>query len=507
VGPRLSLSTWISFAAALALAGGCGSSASIGDRDAAGGDGAAADGGTGSFRLTCAGASGTRLRQVVRKHGDGSAEFLRLHDTDFAESCSFAPASDGVLRCLPAVDGFPFADGAIRYIDLACSLPIGQLNGLAAVPPPGYMREIVPPAAACAAPTASFHVLGTKLAIPPDTVIYQKAGDACTAVAAPATDFFEVTADMPPDRFVEGSESETDSGRLAIAQVDGADGSRFCQVQGALRDRGLGNHACFLGVSEDGSVRCLPDDVARSGAFSDALCTVPIEVALVDQQCNPDATYLADPAGVACSLRQTVRMVGSELPPPVYVAGATCAETAPGQVAHAIGASVSPFSLAEVTRSFAPSDGDRLERGDLVSGDGLRLFPFEAAFRLTVWRDGALDRPCAFALAADGATRCLPIDSPFEATARLTVRYTDAACTVPVPVGGRDASCAAGEPSTVLEALAGGLTRVYAAGAAHPGPLYELGKACAEVPAGALFYQLGPELLPQTFVGGIEMLE
>ena len=123
------------------------------------------------------------------------------------------------------------------------------------------------------------------------------------------------------------------------------------------------------------------------------------------------------------------------------------------------------------------------------------------------WIDGNLEQPCAFALAEDGAERCLPFDSPAELTARAVALFSDDACTLPIQVGIRDPSCAAGEARFVLEALGGGLTRVYEAGPAVLGPLYQFDATCVESSPGSSFYELGAELVPQTFVGGTEMVE
>jgi hypothetical protein len=353
----------------------------------------------------------------------------------------------------------------------------------------------------CAAPTPRFYSLGERLTILPDTVIYQDVAGTCTSVAAPTADFYAIEAELTPDRFVEGARTYTDSGRLAVSQVDGADGSRFCDVLGPLRDRGLSDHSCLVQTGEDGAIRCLPGDVGPSQVFAEALCGTSIEVALLDE-CHQDATYVADPAGALCPLARRVRTIDDALGDPVYAGSPeSCVQIPPEQVAHAIGASISPFSLAELTRDNTPAGGERLQRGDLVTSDGLRLFQLQ-------WFDPVLEEPCAFAAAADGAERCLPIDSPLELTLRVTSRFTDDVCTAPITVAFREASCAGGDPRFVVESFGAGLTRVYEAGPAQPGPLYRLDAAtCVEEPVDSLFYRVGPEILPQRFVGGIEMVE
>ncbi len=493
---------WLAIVLCAGLACGGDDDSTPGDPDAgdSGSGGGGDDAGPAPIQLSCQEASGDRIRVVVREHGDGSSEFVRLHDTSFAETCSYTRASDGAFRCLPVVDGSPFAEGALRFSDVRCATPIAQLAAPAGGEAPSHMRELVPAADACAPPVSEFHVLGAKLPIAPKTVIFQRIEGACTMVAAPATDFFAITEALPPTAFVEGTQAYTDSGRIRLSQVDGADGSRSCGGQAALIDRDLGDHLCQLELSEDGSLRCLPEDVAPTSLFSDGTCATVIEVALVDETCNASAAYVTDPAGAACPLSRRVRALGGALAK-VFQMTDVCAPIAAGPVAHEIGASVSPFSFAELApRSDAPSGGDRLARIDLVSDDGLRI----PARR---WVDSELEQPCAFVPAEDGADRCLPVDSPTELTARSTALFTNVECTMPIQVGVRDPSCAAGDARFVLEAAGGGRTRVYEAGPAVPGPLYLLDATCVEASPGSTFYELGPEILAQNFVGGTEMVE
>jgi hypothetical protein len=493
---------------ALGLWAGCGSSSSSPRSDQPdGGSGGGIDSDTDAspeqpIALSCEEVSGSRLRKVVRQNGDGTSEFLRLHDTELAVACSFAPASDGQLRCLPAATGAPFADGAVRYSDEACTAPIAQLAEEAGAELPTTMRELAPPAEGCAAETVpTFHTLGKQLAIAPETTIFQKDGETCTAVPAPATSFFAIAGELPADTFVSGTASYSETGRIGMAQIEGDDGSRACGVQGPFRDRDLGDLPCQLSLAEDGSLRCLPDDVAPTDAFRDELCAEPLELALVDQACAPDAAYVSDPAGTDCPLLRRVRALGEPLEATVYsLETGACAEVASGPVPRAIGALVSPFSFAEFVPETGALAGDRLERVDLVSEDGLRLFRSR-------FIDTELETACSFRRAGDSSDRCLPLDDPQELTARAETLYSDAACTTAVVVGRRDPSCADGDPRFILETT-GGRTRVYEAGTAVRGPLYELdGKTCVEVPGGTQLRELGDEILAQMFVGGTENIE
>jgi hypothetical protein len=476
----------------------CGGGSSSDDPDAGGSDAGPADAAIDRDLLSCEPQPGSRLYHVVRQHGDGTTEFLRIHDSEFAEACNFAPASDGALRCLPVVDGSPFADGVIRYTDDACTNAIGRLDAPASEPAPAYMRELRAPEACADATTALFYYeLGDEIAIAPDTTIFVSNGKTCAGELAVAADYFALTP-LSIDRFHEGTRSFTESGRIGVGQIEGQDGSLFCDSFGALIDRDLANHGCAIGVGEDGSTRCLPIDVGPSQAFSDDVCTTLIDVALLDE-CNEDATYAVDSAGAVCSLRRRIRTIDGPLPAQPYQGNSkACLQLPPEPVAHGIGASVSPFSFAEMIRDRVSAGGNRLERLDLVTADGLRLAQRD-------WFDLELGVPCAFAAAADGTQRCLPIDSPLELTATVIQRFSEGTCTDSISVAARDSSCVKGDPLFALEAIGEGRRRVHEIGDAEPGPLFLIsGKSCVEDASGQAFYQLGPERLAQDFVGGTE---
>jgi hypothetical protein len=493
-GERSRLRSWLALCLACAAAA-CGGSSSPGQPDA--GDPPPDSGqGGGDTRPSCEGASGARLRQVLRAHGDGTSQFIRLRDTEYGETCAFGPAADGSLRCLPAADGDPFAEGAVRYSDGGCQTRIAQLTG-AGLPTPSYLRESVSDLDACAPARAAFYELGDKLPIAPDTQIFALNGESCDPLAAPAVDFYAVTADLPPESFVAGTARYTDSGRLGQLQIDGDDDSRFCDALGPLRDGEMTDGACQVQSAEDGSLRCLPAELSSRSAFRTDACADSFEVAVLDA-CHLDSRYVTDPALAACDLRRRVRLVEDTVAA-FASTDAGCVAIADGEV-HAVGASVSAFSFAQLTPQPTAAGGERLDRRDLVTSDGLRLFRFE-------WQDRQLGAPCAFTTAEDGAARCLPIDSPLEATARRVTRFTDSGCATAVAVGLRDTSCAGGDARFVLEDL-GGRTRVYEAGAEQPGPLFRQDPAgCVEEPAEIAFYQIGDEIVPQMFVGGTEMVE
>lgn len=99
-----------------------------------GGDGV---GGTGGEGLPALGyENGTRLRARVAVGEDGSRQFLGWRDTERDENCSFAEASDGTTRCMPA------APPTIYYSDSACAVPVMAHTASACeLPLPDYARD------------------------------------------------------------------------------------------------------------------------------------------------------------------------------------------------------------------------------------------------------------------------------------------------------------------------------------------------------------------------------
>ncbi|HVV82997.1 MAG TPA: hypothetical protein VHE35_07945 [Kofleriaceae bacterium] len=121
------------------------------------------------------------------------------------------------------------------------------------------------------------------------------------------------------------------------------------------------------------------------------------------------------------------------------------------------------------------------------------------------WRDTMRDEDCAFAIAADGAQRCLP---GAAATYTTDLFWGDAACTTV-----HLATTAAGCP--VVSGYARGVTTcapfrftVYSLGAHYTGSVYvKSGAVCTLYTGQAEYYLLGAEVPADSFVEATESLE
>jgi hypothetical protein len=75
-----------------------------------------------------------------------------------------------------------------------------------------------------------------------------------------------------------------------------------------------------------------------------------------------------------------------------------------------------------VAKAFAETSGTRLKAKLITGSDGSKLFDPE------VLHDSMLQADCAFATAADGLQRCLPILAPSSTDGSAMIYYTDDQC-------------------------------------------------------------------------------
>lgn len=441
--------------------------------------------------LTCEHASGSRIKRVLLQHEDGTSDVLRLHDSEIGETCQFGLAADGSLRCIPRADGTPVASGRLMYTDAACTQPVARLDGALADPAPTIMQQLK--AADCAQVASHWELGNVQVVEPGVTALYNldNAGT-CSQVLADGNPYVQVTREIPADELVAGTESWV-GGRLQIRQVDGDDGSRWCDVIGAMQDQEL-DHLCGLVYGEDRAIRCLPLQRSTTSVFSDAACTTAFPAVITSPTCDTGYRFTWEGAGECGEVR--VRALGAEVTEPIYQMGEMCQQQPldDEQRVYRVGPAVSGTSFGELTREYLDV-GARLERGDLT-GAGVRLFRLQ-------WRDTMLDAPCAFDTATDGVERCLPNDTPDSPVADVTTYYSDNACTATVTVGTWTSTCSPGlTPRFARELLDEG-ARI------HPveGPasaLYELDGSgtCVALADLTGLYALGTPLSDTDMIGG-----
>jgi hypothetical protein len=449
--------------------------------------------------LDCEGRSGTRISQVLRTHSDGSSQVVRLHDNEIGETCAFGLAGDSMIRCVPTADGTPVAAGALMYSDPSCTARIAELSAALADPPPTHMQQIVAGASADGCSPVPFHyILGNQLAVTPGTTtLYRKDGDNCVGVTAGSNPYFEIADELTPDGLVGATEVWVGDGRIQMRQLDGEDGSRVCDTDSFV-DLEL-DHPCRIAFGENNAIQCLPTPHAVGAYFAEGGCTTALPLVITAAECDSGARYVQESASEECTYRMRIRSLGAEYTDPYFEMTDTCVQVTPtaGDTAYRVGPAVSGSSMQEVSRAYIAVEGaDRLERGDLTTGEGLRFFRAQ-------WKDTMFDMPCAFEETGEGMFHCLPTIGQQVPVASVTELFSDAACATAVNVGSIDLACfAGGEPSHARDG-----TAVYPVTGRHEGPLYSNPGACAAVADPTIYWALGAVIPLEMLVSGTEAVE
>ncbi len=222
-------------------------------------------GGEGTSTLTDGWLSGTRLRAVLDVAADAKL-FKRWHDVKLNVDCAFAPAADGVERCMPAVER-----GYAVYSDAKCTKAVALFGAGDAIPP--YIAEphrsfgcgkgaAYLEVGAAAAGVTSFYVFSNENCVENGMVGATKIVKQLGAVV-PATTFVAVTKTV----------REARDSRLAANVLVAEDGSRQVASDFDLQREVDCNP--LLRTATEGYA-CVPQNLAFIEVyFSDDKCKVP----------------------------------------------------------------------------------------------------------------------------------------------------------------------------------------------------------------------------------------
>ena len=228
--------------------------------------------------------AGTRLRPHWLETASGEREFGAWFDAQLGTECSFGPASDGELRCLPNAAPSRGATSNCASQTLLSLAHVSQLCGT-----PKYIRRDL---AGC-----------------PKRVQIAAVGALTTCkVADPnsytgAIDFYVDGGEVAPATFVKGTRSRKVLGKeLAMDMIAGADGSSGIESFVDLAH----DVACDFAKAADGVIRCLPRGAARYGlnSFGDAACTSP---RANGEACGASKFGFSKDGTPVCDPRQTIR--------------------------------------------------------------------------------------------------------------------------------------------------------------------------------------------------------
>ena len=436
--------------------------------------------------LSCVPQSGARLRRLLRTHSDGTSVDVGVHDQQLGSECTFQAVTDGSLVCVPTTG---VGDAQPRWLDPTCS---GEM--LAETYDPDLTAAILrvqfDDGDVCTNEPALYRAADPIAPDPSLTTAYTRTGDRCVEVGYLISSYVRLAG---PADLATVTVSYV-GGRLQVRQLDGADGSRFCDGFAPLRDAADDGRACELAVADDLVIRCVPPGQYVTSLYADAACGDAVEVVL-PSTCQAGTGIVRELDANGC-LRTTLRGVGALVPTTLHEIGfdGECTSYA-GEPGHLVGAVVPPETYPGLTRTYATMGG-RLERGDLA-GAGLRIFRSQL-------RDADLDTPCAFTpVLEDGADapilHCLPEASTAaeDAVAQVTAGFADEGCLIPLTLAAVPANCVAIVPRFAREN-----TRVFRVGAATTTAFYVLGNGC-ERDTSRVLYELGEELPASGFVTGV----
>ncbi len=441
---------------------------------------------------SCEPTAGSRLKLAVTEHDDGSSAVLGFFDSERGERCEFADAGDGVLRCLPDLDALgPFSVGMINYTDAACTSPV--VASYVDAPTPTVVHSV--DAGSCTV-ARRFYAVGAPRSIAADASLYTRDADGSCGEVSWSPDvvrFHAIGAEIPTSAFVAGEPSWSETGRVALRVITGDDGSVACDFD-TLVDTEL-DQACRLVQVDDDDIRCVPRPVAAAVYTGDTCDGTAISGTVVDQ-CADEVPRMVTESSERCQVRVR-EVVADQVMSDVMIGDqyGTCEAADVGDTVRRLGEPVDLETLPRFERRYV-ADGDRLERGELVSGD---LATFRRQFR-----DTLRDMACTFETASDGALRCLPSSNSGSA-ADMILAYTDEDCQTELRLAMVASDCLPEVPRYVLDRQVEGTT-VHELGPVYPGTLYRKtsGGGCERSSTPGTRYSVGPVVSPADFVRGVE---
>jgi hypothetical protein len=138
---------------------------------------------------------GSRLKAQYLLGADGSKAYVPgvWFDTMRNETCSFFPAADGSMRCLPE------GTQVEVFSDAACTVPLVMMPGGCPAPTYGLTTDT----SMCTQTAGAMHVLPVGPTMTPATM-YVNSGTQCLSAGSPTVGytFYSLGAEIPATSFV-----------------------------------------------------------------------------------------------------------------------------------------------------------------------------------------------------------------------------------------------------------------------------------------------------------------
>ncbi len=354
----------------------------------AAGQGSGGDGASSMTDVTDGWSSGRRLRAVLDVAG--TAKLFKLwHDDKLGLDCAFAPDSEGVERCLPALQR-----GYTSYGDPKCTKPVAVFGAEDEVTPfalaPTYAYE-------CGKGSDYVEVGATATGV---TSLYNSSSGSCLAsgTVVGTQIIKQLGAVVPPSTFVAASETvrEARDSRLAANVRVAEDGSRQVASHFDL----LREADCNPESRATKGYACVPSELAFIEVFfSDDKCSVPIAY---HPGCHAEPTIILDASSPESN--GGYFEVGAQVATPGFQKEAKICEAKapngdPGSGYYAIGKEVPWSDLAQLR---SKNEGSGRIAITVLRGESDELVARQQFF------DTQLNVNCSVGEAADLKTRCIP---------------------------------------------------------------------------------------------------
>ena len=450
--------------------------------------------------------SGTRLQARVLGGAGADPVFVAWWDSELSVVCEFAYAADGVYRCLPKLPG----NSPTGHVSASCDDAPIVVNFLPACAEAGYLQQSAQIAAAC--PHAGqVNEVWSLAPMSAPAAYYDGSPDFCDGPRTPPAggSFGALNERVDPASFVAGELSiVSDGDRLGVQVVTSEDGARLVLDPVDPRYGSCGQRTLY------DEAFCAPSYIAYASRdlFADEGCSEPLVVLGTPDACRGEldvAAVIHDPTPSAGAYAE-VRSIADPQTGTLYQeSGATCTAHAASEVVPSgkNAFSVGPVSLLSLT-SVARGDGP-LKTLYLARDDGVLLRPgvFDGnaqggGGRVFSFEDASGAR-CVVVHTSAGNYACMPADAVRVSTGTL---FADSACTEPLASIPASVTVPDAGPSILYEldyddscardAEAVSVREVYTAGALYEGAVYvQSGADCSPTTSAGVVYRVGASLL------------
>ncbi len=372
--------------------------------------------------------SGSRIK-VRSWRSDEIEVFDGLFDSELEVACTFRPAADGQLRCLPGPSNV-----SVIFSDASCQEPLGY--GYSSCEVDSFTTDSSL-ADECGGKGPEVYRVGDEISQP--DAGYQRLSDgSCEELTLEDASYFAVERVAPTALVSAKREIAPRNEKLGVEMLAGRDGSR---VRGSLYDLAR-DTACSLttvGPRDDEHAYCVGATAYSVGDFSDEGCSEPVAV---NYTCDtPEAVVLfkvANQTDDGVCFETELYEVGEEASrSSIFYGGLlddSCAKNEDPYADYSflsLGKPLSASKLVELTET-QESDGRLVLRQ--YTNDGTNIAP-----NGVLW-DNELAAECSVLSVSEKEGYCVPDYASFDDTT-----YADAACTRGVFIQSKSSSC--GEPT------------------------------------------------------------